>query len=258
MWHRMTTRQSECGGRGLYAGTGRGMGGSGSVNGMVYTRGDRHDFSAWPHGWQWDDLAPVFEAIEARLDPRPRAPTPFAQAFIEASLASGFRRKDGMNDGQLRGFLGCNDMNYRGDERRSSYRAWVKERRPANLLVVTGAIAQRLLFDAQRRVTGVEYVADGTMQRATVTREVVLCAGALETPKLLMLSGVGPREHLETHGIDVVHDAAGIGQNLQDHPNVCLFYRAGTDVDFHYPQVYGFDDVNPQSERPSAPDTCFV
>lgn len=258
MWHRMSAPQADCGGRGLYVGTGRGMGGSGSVNGMVYTRGDRQDFRNWPPGWQWDDLRPVFEAVEQRLMPRPRAPTPFARAFIDAAMASGFARKDGMNDGQLRGFLGCNDMNYRGDERRSSYRAFLKERCPDNLTVITGALAQRLLFDANRHADGVEYCVDGKVQRARVTREVVLCAGALETPKLLMLSGIGPRQHLEQHGIGVVHDARGIGAQLQDHPNVCLFYRAGQDVDFQYPQIYGFDAVAPKAGADAPPDTCFV
>lgn len=254
MWHRMTAPQADCGGRGLYAGSGRGMGGSGSVNGMVYTRGDRRDYEAWPPGWRWDDLCPAFEAVERQLGIRPRPPTPFAQCFIDAAQSAGFRRKDGLNDGELGGFLGCNDMNYAGDERRSSYRAWLHAQRRPRLTIATGVAVQRLVFDETRAVVAVEgQGADGSL-RITVRREAILCAGALETPRLLLLSGVGPRAQLEALGIPVIHDAAGVGQHLQDHPNVCLFYRARRTVDFHYPQVYGFEAVGQRE----APDTCFV
>ncbi|MDP3859062.1 MAG: GMC family oxidoreductase [Stagnimonas sp.] len=257
MWHRMSTPQASCGGRPLYIGSGRGMGGSGSVNGMVYTRGDRRDYLDWPVGWHWDDLQPSFEAIEAKLGIRPRVTTAFADRFIAAGVAAGFRRKDGMNDGDLGGVLGCNDMNYAGGERRSSYRAWIKDAPPARLTVVTGASVQRLVFDEAHRAIAVEYRKDGQGLRVGVTGEAVLCAGALETPKLLMLSGVGPRAQLEALAIPVVHNSAGVGQHLQDHPNVCLFYRSQAPVDFQYPQVYGFEAVLPRSAD-AAPDTCFV
>ncbi len=255
MWHRLTAKQAHCGGRGLYAGTGRGLGGSGSVNGMVYTRGDRRDFAAWPPGWQWDDVVPAFQAIEEKLQPRPRPPTPFAQRFLAASEAAGFARKDGQNDGDLGGIVGCNDMNYAGDERRSSYRMWLHQRRSVNLTVLTGVVARRLVF-----VDGAAVAVEcADVKRFEVRREVVLCAGALETPKLLMLSGIGPGAQLQALGIDVVHDAPGVGENLQDHPNVCLFYRADRDVDFRYPQLYGFDAARRRDgDPPAAPDTCFV
>lgn len=260
MWHRMTTAQAACGDRPLYAGTGRGMGGSGSVNGMVYTRGDRRDYAAWPAGWRWNDIGPAFAAVEQRLGIRQRMPTPFAQCFIDAAQTAGFRRKDGLNDGDLGGFVGCNDMNYAGEERRSSYRVWLHARSLPNLKIVTGAVLQRLVFDDARTAIAVEYRVAGKQQRATVNREVILCAGALETPKLLMLSGVGPRAQLETLGIPLVLEADGVGQNLQDHPNVCLFYRANQPVDFNYPQVYGFDAARRQPADDSAlpPDSCFV
>lgn len=258
MWHRMTAHQEGCGGRGLYAGTGRGMGGSGSVNGMVYTRGDRHDYLGWPPGWRWDDIGSAFAAVEQRIGIRPRAPTPFARSFIAAAEAAGFRRKDGLNDGDLGGFLGCNDMNYAGDERRSSYRAWLHGHRFPNLQIVTGMAAQRLIFDQAQIVTAIECEAGGRKQRIGVRREIVLCAGALETPKLLMLSGVGPRAQLEAQSIPVIADAPGVGQNLQDHPNVCLFYRSQQLVDFQYPQIYGFDAARGPVGGAQAPDTCFV
>ncbi len=260
MWHRMTTPQSNCGNRKLYAGTGRAMGGSGSVNGMVYTRGDQRDFERWPRGWHWNDLVPAFEGVEGRLGVRPRPPTSFARTFLDAAQSAGLRRKDGLNDGDLRGYVGCNDMNYEGGQRRSSYRAMLHERSLKGLEIVNGARVQCLVFDTDRRAVAVEYKLGNELRRAPVKREVICCAGALETPKLLMLSGVGPAEHLRSFGISVVHDASGVGDNLQDHPNVPLFYRAKVPVDFAYPQLYGFDAARRRPGQPAdmAPDTCFV
>ncbi len=259
MWHRMTLPQAAAANRRLYAGTGRGMGGSGSVNGMVYTRGDKRDFAHWPAGWRWEELSPAFAAVEEQLGIRSRPATPFAQRFIDASTQAGFQRKDGMNDGELAAVVGCNDMNYAGDNRRSSYAAYLHDRPLPNLKIITGALTQRLVFDDSHTAKGVEYRANGMQHRADVRGEIILCAGALETPKLLMLSGVGPRAELEAHGIPAVLDAPGVGKNLQDHPNVCLFYRTRENVDFSYPQVYAFDTAERQAgETPSAPDTCFV
>lgn len=256
MWHRMTRAQPDCGNRALYSGTGRGMGGSGAVNGMVYTRGDRRDFQNWPQGWHWDDLVPAFSAVEQKLGIRPRPITPFGQRFVDACTATGFQRKDSLNDGALGGFVGCNDMNYTGDERRSSYRAWLHGRDFPKLRILTGAHTRRLVFNEAKSAIAVEFKIGDQLQLASVTREVVLCAGALETPRLLMLSGIGPRGALQSLRIPVVQDSAGVGQNLQDHPNVCLFYRADQAPDFGYPQLYGFDAVRKGNRE--QPDTCFV
>ena len=260
MWHRMTVPQADCGGRSLYAGTGRGMGGSGGVNGMVYTRGDRCDFERWPRGWQWQDNEAAFEAIEQQMTVQPRWPTAFVKRFIQACEATGLRRKDHLNDGDLSAFVGCNDVNFADADRRSSYRAWLHDDRPAQLLCATDAQVQRLQFDADRRCTGVTYQDRQGTHVATVRHEVILCAGALETPRLLMLSGVGPADHLASLGIDVVQDAPGVGANLQDHPNVCLFYRSRVSVDFDYPQVYAFDQASRADTDPPCdpPDSCFV
>lgn len=260
MWHRMTSPQVSCGRRRLFAGTGRAMGGSGSVNGMVYTRGDVRDFERWPQGWQWQDLVPSFAAVEGQLGIRPRAPTPFAERFLAAAQSAGLRRKDGLNDGQLCGYVGCNDMNYEGDQRRSSYRALLHERSLPGIKIINGARAQRIRFDADHRATAVEYRVGDEARIARVGKELVCCAGALETPKLMMLSGIGPADHLRSMGIPVICDAPGIGENLQDHPNVPLFYRAKVPVDFAYPQLYGFDAARRRPGEPAdmAPDTCFV
>ena len=260
MSHRMTTAQSSCGRRSLFIGTGRGMGGSGSVNGMVYTRGDTRDYDNWPVGWRYEDIRPTFEAVEKIVGIRPRALTPFAQHFLDASVAAGFKRKDRMNDGDLAGVVGCNDMNYDANGRRSSYRAWLHERKIPGLKIITKATAHRLVFEADRKVIAVECDVAGSKETFVVNKEVVLCAGALETPKLLMLSGVGPRNEVEAQKIPLVLDAQGVGKNLIDHPNVCMFYRAKQLVDFQYPQLYGFDAARRATNAPhdQAPDTCFV
>ena len=261
MWDRMSAVQATAGRRPIYVGSGRGMGGSGSVNGMVYTRGDRRDFAQWPEGWQWDDIVPFFEALERRLGIRHRSPTQFTEIAIGAALKTGFERKNGLNDGDLCGFIGYNDMNFQGSQRRSSYTAFVYQREAElDLLTVkTEARAHRIVFDENRTAVAVEYVQNGVKTTAGINRELILCAGALETPKLLMLSGVGPVEELARFSIPEVLAAPAIGKNLHDHPSVCVFYKGKHAVDFNYPQLYGFHRVN--SQLPLADkqaDTCFV
>jgi choline dehydrogenase len=256
MVHRMTVPQEACGGRSLFAGTGRGMGGSGSVNGMVYTRGDRRDFAGWPPGWHWEDVVPAFAAVEQRLGVRARPLSAFGECFVDASLSVGFRRKDHFNDGDLGGFMGCNDMNYTGTERRSSYAALLRGRALPGLTIRTGAQVGKLRVDGARRAAEVHYMCNGVPRQAAVRREVVMAAGALETPKILLLSGIGDGARLQELGIEVTAEAPSIGEHLQDHPNVCLFYQSGRRMDFAYPQLYGFENVRHGGE--AAPDTCFV
>ncbi len=260
LWHRMSAPQPDCGGRRLFAGSGRVLGGSGAVNGMVYTRGDRRDFDAWPAGWRWPDLEPAFEAVEQALGVRSRAPSAFGQRFLDAAVAAGLQRKDGLNDGDLGGVVGCNAMNFAGEVRRSSYRAYLHDECPPGLRIICDAAVRRIVFDRQQRAVAVLYRWQGRDMRAEIGQELILSAGALESPRLLMLSGVGPRAELEALGIDCVLDAPGVGRHLQDHPNVCLFYRARTPVDFDYPQLYAFDAARRAQEAPcgEAPDTCFV
>jgi choline dehydrogenase len=260
IWERFSVAQPECGRQRLFMGSGTGLGGSGSVNGMVYIRGARQDYAEWPKGWQWDDVAPDFDAIEKVLRPHQRSATEFTRACIAAAEEAGFAVSPDMNDGNLGRVLGYEWMNYENDERRSSYVAFLRQAltRP-NLTVVSAARARRVLFDGEGVTRSVEFEQEGKTRIAGVEREAILCAGALETPKLLMLSGIGPREDLERHGIGVVHDAPGVGANLHDHPNVTLFFLGNGDVDCFYPQLYGFDRVNaglPLS--PGQSDTCYV
>lgn len=260
LWHRMSRSQDGCGKRRLFAGSGRGLGGSGAVNGMVYTRGDRADYSRWPRGWRWEDLSADFQRLETHLGIRSRPPTDFVQRFIDAGLRIGLRHKDGMNDGDLHQVIGCNAMNFSGDDRRSSYRAWLHDAPPASLDIRCNAQATRIIFDEHRRAVAVEYTDAAGQQRAHIGQELILCAGALETPRLLMLSGAGPADQLQALGITPVLNSPDIGEHLQDHPNVCLFYRAGQRVDFNYPQTYAFTEAG-NSNSPStsgASNTCLV
>ncbi len=258
MYDRLSEKDRYCGNRRLYMGSGRGMGGSGSVNGMVYTRGDKSDYEQWPSGWQWQDVLPHFEAVEKQLGVRTRAATRFTSASIQASVQAGFQHKDGLNDGNLCGYIGHETMNYAGAMRRSSYASYIHDDKPDSLTVITGAAVKRILFEGNRAVK-VEFQKQNRLYQVQVDHEVIMAAGALETPKLLMLSGVGPIEQLKKFNIRPVILAPEIGKNLQDHPNVCLFYRGKQNLDCYYPQLYGFDRVNQQLNLANGqPDTCYV
>jgi choline dehydrogenase len=260
IWERFSVKQPECGRQRVFMGTGTGLGGSGSVNGMVYIRGAREDYAEWPAGWHWDDVVQDFEAIEREIRPRPRPATEFTEACLAGAGEAGFAPTSNMNDGNLRRVFGYEFMNYENGDRRSSYVAFLREAmgRP-NLTVVSRARARRVLFDREGVARSVEFQERGEPRVVHLDREVILCAGALETPKLLMLSGIGPRSELERHGIDVVCDAPGVGDNLHDHPNVTLFFLGHRDVDCFYPQLYGFDRVNASLPlEPGQSDTCYV
>jgi choline dehydrogenase len=255
---RFSVPQPEAGGQRVFTGTGSVLGGSGAVNAMVYTRGAREDFAEWPVGWRWEDVQDDFRAVEAALRPRRREPTRWTEACIEAAVAEGFRRKPDLNDGDLGDTIGYEWMNYEGAQRRNSYVAFVKEPARPNLTVVPGARVHRLTFTGQR-ATGVRYETGRELLTAFARREIVLSAGALETPKLLMLSGVGPGQHLADFHLPVVADRPEVGRGLHDHPNVPVFFKAAADVDCGYPQVYSFYRTHRGSDLPAGQaDTCYV
>lgn len=258
---RFSTRQRGCQNRPLFMGSGRGMGGSGSINAMVYLRGAAADFRAWGvPGWSWSDIEADYAALERVLDVHQRPPTEFTEACIESAVEAGFRRQEDLNDGDLLGGLGYEWMNYAGDQRRSAYAAFVKpvlDR--SNLVVRTGAHAHRVVLDERRRAVAVEYADAGGLRTARARREVILCAGALETPKLLMLSGIGAGEQLRRHGVAQARELPGVGENLQDHPNVTLFHVGRRALDCNYPQLYGFHRVGPREDLGEGEaDTCYV
>jgi len=260
IWERFSVPQPHAADQRIFLGSGTGLGGSGSVNGMVYTRGAALDYDQWPKGWQWKDVVPDFEAMERVLRPNRRSPTAFTEACIAAAELAGFRRKDDLNDGDLSGVLGYEWMSYEGDRRRSSYVSFLLDRGPRpNLVVETGALVHRILVDERRRATGVRYALRGELREVRAKREVVMAAGALETPKLLLLSGIGPSHVLRAAGIPVVVEVDGVGRDLHDHPNVPMFYVGKKPVDCFYPQLYGFHRANPELDLPKEQsDTCYV
>ena len=260
MGERFSVPQAHSANHRIFAGTGTVMGGSGSVNGMVYTRGSREDYDEWPQGWHWDDIQDDFKAIEAALRPHRRPPTEWTEACIASATEHGFTRKEDLNDGDMSNVIGYEWMSYEGEDRRSSYVAFLKDAgERANLTVLTGARAHRVVFTPQKRARAVEFEHDGALRRAGASKEIILCAGALETPKLLMLSGIGPRDHLRTFDIPVVADCPTIGDGLHDHPNVPVFFKAKNDIDCFYPQLYSFLRTNEDSDLPaSQSDTCYV
>lgn len=260
VWDRFSVWNERWGGRRIFVGSGRGLGGSGAINAMVYTRGAAQDYDEWPSSWRWDRIAPDFEALEGRLRPHRRAETEFTRTCIEAAERAGFRAKEDLNDGDLSGVLGYEWMNYEGEERRSSYAAFLApaKDRP-NLVVRTRAAVERLTYDSSGRVSGVAFEHEGQPAQAFARCEVVMCAGALETPRILMLSGIGPAQALRRVGLPAVHDLPLVGKNLHDHPNVTLFFRGERDVDCWHPQLYGFHRANAKSALPpSQSDTCYV
>lgn len=261
IWERFSAPQKHCAGHRVFMGSGSVLGGSGSVNGMVYTRGAREDYDEWPEGWRWDDITADFEALEKTLRPRQRPPTDWTEACISSAKAAGFRHAPDFNDGDLYNAVGYEWMNYEGDRRRSSYVAFLKEPGiPRSLTIATGATTHRVIFDSDRRAVAVEYEVAGHLERAEARHEIVLCAGALETPKILMLSGVGPSQALRFHDIAPVLDSPAVGLHLHDHPNVPVFFRSRKRVDTYYPQLYSF--YRTHTERSDLPprqsDTCYV
>lgn len=253
---RLTVPQEHSDDRRIFVGTGRGMGGSGSINGTVYTRGDKLDFEQWPEGWRWDDNLPFYERLEARLEIQTQQPTRLTTAILEAAKATGFTHKDRLDDGHLCGCYGYETMNNTG-VRRSSYVAFVKESNASTLEVRTLASVRGIEFN-DARVSGVKFRQNGKDQVAKCSREVVFCAGALETPKLLMLAGIGPRAELEKFDITPILIEENIGKNLQDHPGVNYLLIGKEDADITLPQLYGFDRVRAGAELPEGQaDVCF-
>ena len=260
VYERYSVPQRHLGGQRVFLGTGRGLGGSGSVNAMVYLRGGRADFDRWGvRGWGWDDLRGDFAALEGRLGlSRPPAAR-FTDTCIDAAVSAGFRHRADFHDGDLDDAIGYEWMNLVGDERRSAYTAFLRPalRRP-NLEVRCQATARKILVE-RGRAAGVEYELDGQVLRARCRGEVILSAGALESPRLLLLSGIGPGAALASLGLDLVADRPAVGSNLHDHPNVGLFFLGREASDSRWAQLYGFHRTGADlGLAPGQPDTCYV
>jgi choline dehydrogenase len=212
---------------------GKVLGGSSSINGMVYIRGQAEDFDHWRQlgnaGWSFEDVLPYFKRSEHQvrgadgfhgtggpLSVSDVAQHPICEAFIAATSELGFARNDDFNGASQDG-AGYHQTTTRNGRRCSTAVGYLRPamHRP-NLRVVTGAMTERITFDG-RRATGVDFRQDGRLGIALAEREVILCGGAVNSPQLLMLSGIGPQEHLAGFGLPVVHHLPGVGQSLQDH-----------------------------------------
>ncbi len=233
-WCYQTEPQPGCDGRNIVAPRGKVLGGSSSINGLIYIRGQTQDFDHWRQlgntGWGADDVLPYFRKAEDNergaddwhgaggplgvSDLRDRHP--LAEAYVEAAQQSGHPLNADFNGATQEG-AGFYQTTMRGGVRSSTAAAYLAPvRKRANLRVVSEALTTRILFDG-KRATGVEYQAGGATHTATASHEVIVAAGAFNSPQLLQLSGLGPADLLRAHGIPVVADLPGVGSDLNDH-----------------------------------------
>ena len=235
--------EPELNGRQIQHDRGRTIGGSSSINGMVFIRGNALDYEGWRQagcpGWGYADVLPYFKRMETYsggaddfrggdgpLHVKRGNPTdPLSLAFIKAGEEAGYETTDDISGFGQEGFGGFDSTVHNG-ERWSAARGYLDPVRDrSNLTIVTKALVQRLILEG-RCATGVTYKnAKGQMVDASAHKEVILSAGAVGSPHLLMLSGIGPADHLQAMGIDVKADLPGVGENLQDHPDFVLKYK---------------------------------
>ncbi len=252
-WNYTTTEQKQLSGRRAYWPRMKALGGCSSMNAMIYIRGNRADYDTWRDqhgatGWGYDDVLPYF--VRAEHNARLGAPYhgqdgplhvedrrythPLSRAWVESAVAAGFKPNDDFNGADQEGAGQYQVTCHRG-RRWSVDRAYLQ---PAlgreNLTVRTGALVSRVLVEGGRAV-GIAYQHGREQRTAYVDGEVVLSGGAVNSPQLLMLSGIGPAAHLRELGVDVVHDLPGVGENLHDHPAVPLVWhsRGITDLAEH-------------------------
>jgi choline dehydrogenase len=238
-WAYQSEPEPSLNGRRVFTPRGKVLGGSSSINGLVYIRGQREDFDGWGiPGWRYDDLLPYFKKSEDQgrgADAWHGAGGPIAvndlpdrhelcDAFIASAAALGVPRNDDFNGARQEG-AGYYQATIRNGRRSSAATGYLRPaRKRPNLRVETKAYATKVLFNGTRAV-GVEYLQRGATHQARAAREVILAGGSFNSPQLLQLSGVGPRALLERHGIQPVHDAPGVGEDLQDHFYVRTFWR---------------------------------
>ena len=233
------------GGRSSYWPRGKVIGGSGSINAMVYVRGQPHDFDDWQAlgnpGWGWDDVLPLFKKSEDFdgdsayhgkggpqhvTDISPHA-HPICHSFIESAGALGFAPTSDFNGGQSEG-VGFYQINTRGGWRASTANAFLHPAlKRKTLKLQTKALVARIMFEGSRAV-GVEYIRRGQTHQVRARREVILSGGAINSPQLLMLSGIGDPAQLKRLGIEPLVAATAVGRNLQDHLAVSYFYKTRT------------------------------
>jgi choline dehydrogenase len=240
-WAFETVPQRHAAGRRLAWPRGRVLGGSSSLNAMIWVRGARADYDAWAYlgaaGWSWDDVLPVFQRIERR-DPASGdgivtitsdyEPDAIHQAIVAAAGECGLPLNPDYNGDEQDG-VSYMQFSIRDGLRQSTAVAYLRDvAEHPNLRLILRAHARRLLFDGTRCV-GVEWSRDGHVERRHAA-EVIVSGGTIGSPALLMLSGVGPADHLTEHGIEVVADVPGVGQNLHDHLLSPVIFSAEREV----------------------------
>ena len=240
-WRYHTEPVPSLDGRSLYWPRGKVLGGSSTINGMIYVRGNAHDYDRWAQmglaGWSYDEVLPAFRRSEGHVERdgafhgrageltvcRARSGNPLFDVFVEAGRQAGHPVNDDFNGPEQQGF-GRYDFTIRRGKRCSTSAAFLRPiRHRRNLSVATECLVRRIVVEGQR-ATGIE-IADGARARTIrAEREVVLCAGTVNSPQLLMLSGIGPGDALKEHGIEVIHELPGVGRNLQDHVDCVIAY----------------------------------
>ena len=242
-WNFNTVAQPGLNGRRGFQPRGKVMGGSSSINAMVYTRGNRLDYENWAAlgnpGWSYEDVLALFkrsensecfgaDAFHGSGGPLNvtylRSPSSINQAFLNACVEQGLPQTRDYNGASQ---FGCApaQVTQKNGERWSAAKAYITPHLTrSNLSVITQAHTQRILFE-EKRAVGAEFLRAGQTTRVHARREVILSGGAYGSPQLLMLSGIGPATHLREHGIKVLHDLPGVGQNLHDHITTVLIYR---------------------------------
>jgi choline dehydrogenase len=241
-WGFWTEAEPHLDGRRLWWPRGRGLGGSSAINGMIYARGNPQDYDEWAQrglpGWSWDGVLPYFKKLEGHhrggdlhgtdgpvhVSPG-ESDSPFNAALIKAGEQAGYPVTDDFNGANQEGF-GPYDLTISNGRRWSAAEAYlfpIRDRR--NLTIVTGARTTRIRIE-RGRAAGVDYAVGRKAASVTAGREVLLCAGAVQSPQILQLSGIGPAARLHAAGVAVIHDLPGVGENLQDHLDVLMRWRS--------------------------------
>ena len=240
-WCYHTEPVPSLGGRSLYWPRGKVLGGSSTINGMIYVRGNRHDYDRWAQmglaGWSYDEVLPAFRRSEGHVERdgayhgrggeltvcRARSTNPLFDVFVEAGRQAGQPVNDDFNGAEQQG-VGRYDFTIRRGRRCSTSTAFLRPiRHRRNLAIASGNLVRRVVVEGAR-ATGVDLVQGAETQTIRAEREVILCAGTVNSPQLLMLSGIGPGDELKRHRIPVVHELPGVGRNLQDHVDCVLAY----------------------------------
>lgn len=237
-WGFSSEPEPHLGGRTLVTPRGKVIGGSSSINGMVYVRGHAHDFDHWAEsgatGWSYADVLPYFKRMEHSHGgetgwrgtngpmhvQRGRRDNPLFHAFVDAGRQAGFEVTEDYNGAKQEGFGAMEQTIHKG-RRWSTANAYLRPALKRRNVSLVNGFARRVVIESGR-ATGVEITRRGKTEIVRARREVIVAASSINSPKLLMLSGIGPAKHLKEHGIAVVADRAGVGQNLQDHMEVYI------------------------------------